>query len=144
MNTLSWWRNLLAKAVTYILPMDCLCRVTADFWQTWKEFEVKHGNEDTLREMLRIKRSVQAVYNTQVNMMASAMMKETGPIGTVSDLAPTLTLGLKDDMWRLEAKGSESDVKVRSQTQRYLLKRLFNILFRSLAEQRRSRVTSCS
>ena len=43
--------------------------------------------------------------------MASAMMKETGPIGTVSDLAPTLTLGLKDDMWRLEAKGSESDVK---------------------------------
>ena len=45
-------------------------------------------------------------------MMASAMMKETGPIGTVSDLAPTLTLGLKDDMWRLEAKGSESDVKV--------------------------------
>ena len=77
-------------------------------------------------------------------MMASAMMKETGPIGTVSDLAPTLTLGLKDDMWRLEAKGSESDVKVRPQTQRYLLKRLFNILFRSLAEQRRSRVTSCS
>ena len=44
-------------------------------------------------------------------MMASAMMNETGPIGTVSDLAPTLTLGLKDDMWRLEAKGVESDVK---------------------------------
>ena len=39
------------------------------------------------------------------------MMNETGPIGTVSDLAPTLTLGLKDDMWRLEAKGVESDVK---------------------------------
>ena len=85
--------------------------MTGDFWQTWKEFEVKHGNEDTLREMLRVKRSVQAVYNTQVNMMASAMMKETGAVGTVSDLAPSLTLGLKDDMWRLEAKGAESDVK---------------------------------
>ena len=85
--------------------------MTGDFWQTWKEFEVKHGNEDTLREMLRVKRSVQAVYNTQVNMMASAMMKETGGLGTVSDLAPSLTLGLKDDMWRLEAKGAESDVK---------------------------------
>ena len=85
--------------------------MTGDFWQTWKEFEVKHGNEDTLREMLRVKRSVQAVYNTQVNMMASAMMKETGAVGTVSDLAPTLTLGLKDDMWKLEAKGAESDVK---------------------------------
>ena len=27
---------------------------------------MKHGNEDTVREMLRIKRSVQAMYNTQV------------------------------------------------------------------------------
>ena len=53
--------------------------------------------------------------------MASAMMKETGPIGTVSDLAPTLTLGLKDDMWRLEAKGSESDVKVRPSIIFYLI-----------------------
>jgi pre-mRNA-splicing factor SYF1 len=42
-------------------------RVAADFWQAWKEFEVKHGNEDTLREMLRIKRSVQHTYNTQVS-----------------------------------------------------------------------------
>jgi len=44
-------------------------------------------------------------------MMASAMMKETSNVGTISDLAPTLTLGLKDDMWKLEAKGAESDVK---------------------------------
>jgi len=100
-----------ARAIYIHASQMCDPRVTAEFWQTWKEFEVKHGNEDTLREMLRIKRSVQAVYNTQVNMMASAMMNETGPIGTVSDLAPTLTLGLKDDMWRLEAKGVESDVK---------------------------------
>lgn len=41
-------------------------QVTGSFWQTWKEFEVRHGNEDTMREMLRIKRSVQATYNTQV------------------------------------------------------------------------------
>ena len=27
---------------------------------------MKHGNEDTVREMLRIKRSIQAVFNTQV------------------------------------------------------------------------------
>ena len=25
------------------------------FWSTWKEFEIKHGNEDTIKEMLRIK-----------------------------------------------------------------------------------------
>merc|ERR1711936_1478405 len=76
-----------------------------DFWQIWKEFEVKHGNEDTLREMLRIKRSVQAVYNTQVNMMASAMMSESGGLGTVAALAPSLTMGLKDDV---EAGGQRS------------------------------------
>lgn len=46
----------------------------SDFWQTWKEFEIKHGNEDTMREMLRIKRSVQATYNVQVNYMAAQMM----------------------------------------------------------------------
>lgn len=39
------------------------------FIQVWKEFEIKHGNEDTMREMLRIKRSVQATYNTQVNIV---------------------------------------------------------------------------
>jgi len=100
-----------ARAIYSHASQMCDPRVTQDFWQVWKEFEVKHGNEDTLREMLRIKRSVQAVYNTQVNMMASAMMSESGGLGTVADLAPSLTMGLKDDMWRLEARGAESDVK---------------------------------
>ena len=54
-----------------------LVQVTASFWQSWKEFEIRHGNEDTIREMLRIKRSVQATYNTQVNFMSSQMMKAT-------------------------------------------------------------------
>ncbi|XP_055919074.1 pre-mRNA-splicing factor syf1 homolog [Eupeodes corollae] len=55
----------------------CDPRITAEFWQTWKEFEVRHGNEDTMREMLRIKRSVQATYNTQVNMMAAQISNST-------------------------------------------------------------------
>jgi len=99
-----------ARAIYGHCSQMCDPRITPEFWQHWKDFEVKHGNEDTLREMLRIKRSVQATYNTQVNMMASAMMHTSGT-GTISDLAPGLTLGLKDDMWRLEAKGMESDVK---------------------------------
>lgn len=48
------------------------------FWDTWKKFEVKHGNEDTVREMLRIKRSVQATYNTQVNFMATKVVNTQG------------------------------------------------------------------
>jgi len=57
--------------------MNLVFQVTAHFWQTWKEFEIRHGNEDTIREMLRIKRSVQATYNTQVNFMSSQMLKAT-------------------------------------------------------------------
>lgn len=75
-------------------------RITADFWQTWKEFEIRHGNEDTMREMLRIKRSVQATYNTQVNMMAAQMINSAGAI----DVA-TAGAG-KDSMRLLEAKAA--------------------------------------
>jgi pre-mRNA-splicing factor SYF1 len=43
-------------------------RSDPDFWNDWHEFEVQHGNEDTFREMLRIKRSVSASYS-QVTIM---------------------------------------------------------------------------
>ena len=46
-------------------------RVDPGFWQKWESFEVQHGNEDTFKEMLRIKRSVQAQFNTDVNFIAS-------------------------------------------------------------------------
>ncbi|KAL8742494.1 MAG: hypothetical protein Q9190_005027 [Brigantiaea leucoxantha] len=49
----------------------CDPRTTPVFWQKWESFEVQHGNEDTFKEMLRIKRSVQAQYNTDVNFIAS-------------------------------------------------------------------------
>ncbi|KAI9495026.1 pre-mRNA splicing factor syf-1 [Zychaea mexicana] len=39
-------------------------KVQPTYWQTWHDFEVQHGNEDTFKEMLRIKRSVQAQYHS--------------------------------------------------------------------------------
>lgn len=36
-----------------------------EFWSEWNDFEVKYGNEDTFREMLRIKRSVAAAFSQQ-------------------------------------------------------------------------------
>ncbi|CAF0745903.1 unnamed protein product [Adineta steineri] len=63
-----------ARAIYSHCSQMCDPRIHTDFWQTWKEFEIKHGNEDTMREMLRIKRSVQATYNVQVNYMAAQMM----------------------------------------------------------------------
>ncbi|KAG8527453.1 pre-mRNA-splicing factor syf1 [Bacidia gigantensis] len=49
----------------------CDPRTTPTYWQKWESFEIQHGNEDTFKEMLRIKRSVQAQYNTDVNFIAS-------------------------------------------------------------------------
>lgn len=63
-----------ARAIYSHCSQMCDPRVAADFWLAWKDFEVKHGNEDTLREMLRIKRSVQHTYNTQINMMSAQML----------------------------------------------------------------------
>ena len=42
-------------------------RDSVGYWEAFKEFEVSHGNEDTFREMLRVKRSV-AVFYSQANM----------------------------------------------------------------------------
>ncbi|KAK0094102.1 hypothetical protein PV326_011823 [Microctonus aethiopoides] len=63
-----------ARAIYVHCSEICDPRVTSHFWQVWKEFEVRHGNEDTMREMLRIKRSVQAMYNTQINMLSAQML----------------------------------------------------------------------
>lgn len=93
-----------ARAIYAHCSQVCDPRVTTEFWQVWKEFEVRHGNEDTMREMLRIKRSVQAMYNTQVNMMSAQMLNSAAALaGTVADLAP----GVKDGMRLLEAKAAE-------------------------------------
>merc|ERR1711963_579305 len=64
------------------------------------DFEVKHGNEDTLREMLRIKRSVQHTYNTQVNMMSAQMLS-----GAIQNSVPAPP-AKQDDMKMLEEKMS--------------------------------------
>lgn len=60
-----------ARAIYGHASQFCDPRTNPDFWTRWEQFEVQHGNEDTYKEMLRIKRSVQAQYNTDVNFIAS-------------------------------------------------------------------------
>ncbi|KAG6018440.1 Pre-mRNA-splicing factor syf1 [Claviceps pusilla] len=60
-----------ARAIYGHASQFCDPRTHADFWARWEQFEVQHGNEDTFKEMLRIKRSVQAQYNTDVNFIAT-------------------------------------------------------------------------
>lgn len=51
-----------ARAIYGHASQFCDPRTNAGFWQKWESFEVQHGNEDTFKEMLRIKRSVQAKF----------------------------------------------------------------------------------
>ncbi|KAH7214918.1 hypothetical protein DER44DRAFT_144718 [Fusarium oxysporum] len=60
-----------ARAIYGHASQFCDPRTNPGFWTKWEQFEVQHGNEDTFKEMLRIKRSVQAQYNTDVNFIAS-------------------------------------------------------------------------
>lgn len=60
----------------------CDPRTSPEFWKKWESFEVQHGNEDTYKEMLRIKRSVQAQYNTDVNFIASQAIARGQANGT--------------------------------------------------------------
>lgn len=50
-----------------------------EYWKKWHDFEVSHGNEETFREMLRIKRSVQAAFST-VNYNATGMDQDLNPL----------------------------------------------------------------
>lgn len=45
-----------------------------DFWVSWKNFELEYGNEDTIREMFRLKRSVQALYTSDVNFHKAQLL----------------------------------------------------------------------
>ncbi len=42
------------------------------YWTAWKEFEVQSGNEETFREMLRVKRSVEVAFSTSSYNTAAA------------------------------------------------------------------------
>lgn len=53
-------------------------RQDREFWDEWNAFEVKHGNEDTFREMLRIKRSVAAAFSMTHYNTAALPVREQG------------------------------------------------------------------
>eukprot|EP00405_Crypthecodinium_cohnii_P040860 CAMPEP_0206553906 /NCGR_PEP_ID=MMETSP0325_2-20121206/16885_1 /ASSEMBLY_ACC=CAM_ASM_000347 /TAXON_ID=2866 /ORGANISM="Crypthecodinium cohnii, Strain Seligo" /LENGTH=969 /DNA_ID=CAMNT_0054053921 /DNA_START=161 /DNA_END=3066 /DNA_ORIENTATION=+ len=64
-----------ARAIYVHASQFCDPRREEEFWKTWRSFEVQHGNEDTFRDMLRIRRSVQASYS-QVHFNATDIAAE--------------------------------------------------------------------
>mmetsp|Transcript_50121 Transcript_50121/g.145340 ORF Transcript_50121/g.145340 Transcript_50121/m.145340 type:complete len:976 (-) Transcript_50121:41-2968(-) len=67
-----------ARAIYVHASQFCDPRKEEDFWKVWRGFEVQHGNEDTFRDMLRIKRSVQAMF-AQVHFNSTDIAAEGGP-----------------------------------------------------------------
>uniref|UniRef100_A0A1I8GF51 Pre-mRNA-splicing factor SYF1 n=2 Tax=Macrostomum lignano TaxID=282301 RepID=A0A1I8GF51_9PLAT len=61
-----------ARAVYAYCAQICDPRLHEQFWHAWQEFEIANGSEETLREMLRVKRSVTAAFSTQLNYTAAA------------------------------------------------------------------------
>lgn len=60
-----------ARAIYAHASQFCDPRVEAKFWAEWNSFEIETGSEDTFREMLRIKRSVQAQFNTAASYLVA-------------------------------------------------------------------------
>ena len=60
-----------ARAIYAHASQFCDPRVNPKFWAEWNSFEIETGSEDTFREMLRIKRSVQAQFNTATSYLVA-------------------------------------------------------------------------
>ncbi|KAJ1562274.1 pre-mRNA-splicing factor syf1 [Nowakowskiella sp. JEL0078] len=100
-----------ARGVLAYCSQFCDPRLDPEFWDKWNKFEVNHGNEDTFKEMLRIKRSVQAKFNTEVSFISSQIMaakKSGGHSATESEPNTIAALEAK-----IEAEASESSDKVK-------------------------------
>ncbi|EPY53628.1 complexed with Cdc5 protein Cwf3 [Schizosaccharomyces cryophilus OY26] len=73
-----------ARAIFTHGSQYCDPRVETEYWQRWQDFELKYGNpEETVKEMLRIKRSVQVKYSTNTLNIAKqvASMDTSLPSG---------------------------------------------------------------
>lgn len=93
-----------ARAIYGHASQFCDPRTTPVFWSKWEAFEVQHGNEDTFKEMLRIKRSVQAQYKSVISMLPMLMTL----IRRSTDVNFIASHALARSQQRLEGGGSEA------------------------------------
>ncbi|GAA5944255.1 hypothetical protein JCM10213_003203, partial [Rhodosporidiobolus nylandii] len=79
------------------------------FWAEWNAFEIETGSEDTFREYLRIKRAVQAAFNTEASYLSAklAQMQAAQPNSTASTTEDgEAGAGAADPMAALEGAGT--------------------------------------
>jgi len=77
-------------------------RVDNLYWQTWADFEVSHGNQETFKEMLRIKRTVMATF------AALSIVPSTAPLTPANSiLQPSRAPGAKERQEKLARRQEE-------------------------------------
>jgi len=102
-----------ARAIYQYGSQHCDPGKDEGFWNKWHAFEVRHGNEDTFREMLRIKRSVQLQF-TQAHVNASdatTTLMDQGPAKrtkVVNEMEELERQMMNDQMQRLVEAPSQS------------------------------------
>ncbi|TKY89974.1 hypothetical protein EX895_001272 [Sporisorium graminicola] len=97
-----------ARAIYAHASQFCDPRTQTEFWKQWNQFEIETGSEDTFREMLRIKRSVQAQFNTDVSYiaasaLASAQRSQAQSAGGESGRSNGVDKDANDPMAKVEA-----------------------------------------
>ncbi|KAF2859859.1 protein prenylyltransferase [Piedraia hortae CBS 480.64] len=77
------------------------------FWNRWEEFEVRHGNEDTYRDMLRVKRAVIGRFGCDVHFVARTAVERVKMRGQVGFVKAQEGEGGKENV-----KGNEDEVEL--------------------------------
>lgn len=94
-----------ARAIYRYASQFCDPRTHRNFWKEWNAFEIETGSEDSFRDMLRLKRSVQAQYNTDLSYItASAQAAAKNATATDGADAAALASASADPMAQLEAQ----------------------------------------
>ncbi|KAL7424970.1 pre-mRNA-splicing factor syf1 [Cryptotrichosporon argae] len=96
-----------ARALYAHASQFCDPRVTPDFWSEWNAFEIETGSEDTFREMLRIKRAVQASYNTESSFIAAQAAAVQRGGAKPTDAAAAAAKDAADPMAAMEREMSD-------------------------------------
>ena len=89
----------------------------SEFWEEWNQFEIRHGNEDTFREMLRIKRSVSASFSQMHFNMATVELPSRAGNSDSGNLQPPVNArrqeseALEESMAELERGGLSDKIE---------------------------------
>ena len=94
-----------ARAIYAHASQFCDPRVNPKFWAEWNTFEIETGSEDTFREMLRIKRSVQAQFNTEASYLAAQAMAARQGASEQEDSVPQDAMAAAEKQANGGAKG---------------------------------------